>query len=98
MKVRVDLPVIEECAVDACAYNRDRHCHAQAITVGNSSMALCDTFLPSSRHNRRQDNGGVGACKAVDCQHNDDFACQAEAIRVGSHPKGAECETFRPRP
>jgi hypothetical protein len=94
MKIAVDLPEVNECEVKRCAFNRDGLCHAQAITIGNTVAPMCDTFLASSTHNRRQAKGGVGACKSTHCRYNDDFACSAESIRVGEHESGATCETY----
>ncbi|MDW4909241.1 hypothetical protein RB628_28850 [Streptomyces sp. ADMS] len=63
-----------------CAYNRDRACHALAITVGDILHAHCDTFFTSpAKGGDRSATGRVGACKMSDCRHNIDFECRAPA-------------------
>lgn len=95
----MEMPVISECVIEPCAYNRDRRCHALAITVGNTRHAQCDTFMvapckggdPSSR-------GAVGACKMSDCKHNVDFECQAPGgIKIGFQLNGVDCLTYNAR-
>lgn len=97
MKISVDVPEVGNCAAKHCAFNRDGNCHAQAITVGNSIDPVCDTFIASGQHNKRQPCAGVGACKVARCRHNDDLLCQADSVRVGMHGQHAKCETFDPR-
>lgn len=94
----IDMPIVSECAASECAYNRDMHCHARAITVGNSLHAGCDTFFPGASHTKAATRtAGVGACKSVDCQFNEDLECVTESIRVA--PSGAQvnCMTYSPR-
>ncbi|MFE1396544.1 DUF1540 domain-containing protein [Nocardiopsis dassonvillei] len=93
----MDMPVVNSCQVDACAYNTDHSCHALAITVGNSSHAQCDTFFDAG------DQGGdpvatgqVGACKMSNCEHNVQLECQAPAISVGYVHRQADCLTYAP--
>ena len=94
----MDMPVVNSCQVDACAYN-DRHtCHALAITVGNSgSQAQCDTFFAADVQGGDPGSvGHVGACKMGDCQHNVQLECQASAIAVGLLQNQADCLTYAP--
>ena len=93
----VDMPVVDNCTVDACAYNRDNNCHALAITVGNGEGAHCDTFFGIPRKGGVPSvTGGVGACKMADCTHNVDLECRAPAISVGAQRDTADCLTYRP--
>ncbi len=39
------LPVISECGAEGRAYNHDRACHAVAITAGDLSSPVRDTFM-----------------------------------------------------
>ncbi|MFC5673066.1 DUF1540 domain-containing protein, partial [Streptomyces incanus] len=48
----MEMPAVHECVAEDCAYNRDRACHALAITVGDTAgvvvrHAHCDTFVSS---------------------------------------------------
>jgi hypothetical protein len=94
----MEMPVVTECAVDACAYNRDRACHALAITVGDMRHAHCDTYLAAPiRGGDPAATGYVGACKMADCTHNEALECRAPGIAVGSGKNGADCLTYSPR-
>lgn len=94
----MEMPVVSECGVEACSYNRDRACHALAITVGNALHAHCDTFFhTSSKGGDPAAIGHVGACKMSDCTHNIDLECQAPEIVVGHRQDEADCLTYAPR-
>ncbi len=94
----MDMPVINECAVDACSYNRDNVCHALAITIGDSLHAHCDTFFSTAgKGGDPSATGHVGACKMSDCRHNVNLECQAPGIAVGSRQDQADCLTYVPR-
>jgi hypothetical protein len=94
----VDMPVVDNCTADACAYNRDNSCHALAITVGDGGGAHCDTFFGISRKGGVASvTGGVGACKMADCTHNVDLECRAPAISVGAQRDTADCLTYERR-
>ncbi|WP_214111237.1 DUF1540 domain-containing protein [Acrocarpospora catenulata] len=93
----MEMPVINACTVEACAYNTDRNCHAMAITVGDVQHAHCDTFFRApSKGGDPRNVGQVGACKMSDCQHNSQFECQAPGITVGYVENGADCLTYSP--
>lgn len=93
----LDMPDVTACEVTDCAYNKNKNCHARAITVGHGVHPGCDTFLPSDQHSRRSEGAGVGACKVTSCKHNDDFECQAKSIKVGRREEKVECLTFASR-
>lgn len=98
MKLLVLMPDVDECVVAECAYNTDRKCRAQAITVGDGAHAACDTYLPkASPHSASRQRAGVGACKVGTCRYNEDFNCRARGIRVGYHQGHADCVTCIPR-
>ncbi|QKT03319.1 DUF1540 domain-containing protein [Ectothiorhodospiraceae bacterium 2226] len=98
MKISVEMPAVETCSVNDCAYNVDTHCHARAITVGDGIHPGCDTFLQSSRHTRSGPSAaGVGACKVEACRYNDDYECGADAIQVGHRDASINCLTFEAR-
>ncbi|MFD1829330.1 DUF1540 domain-containing protein [Streptomyces desertarenae] len=93
-----EMPVVNECAVDTCAYNREHVCHALAITVGDPQHAHCDTFFTSPRKGGSSAAAGhVGACKMSDCRYNADFECHATGISVGARHDTADCLTYSPR-
>lgn len=89
------LPEIQECDVQDCFYNRERVCHAPAITVG-SPCPRCDTYISSSDHGQPADQGLVGACREDDCRFNHELACHAPGIVVGHHSGHADCFTYSP--
>ena len=44
----MEMPVVTECAVEDCAYNRDHACHALAITVGYQQTEVDSlTYAPA---------------------------------------------------
>jgi hypothetical protein len=94
----MEMPAVDECAVDACAYNRDRTCHALAITVGNGNNAHCGTFFMTSvKGGDPSAIGRVGACKLSDCEYNVELECQAPGIAVGYQQQAVDCLTYQPR-
>lgn len=94
----IEAPKIIECYMLDCAYNTERQCHANAITVGGGGCPLCDTALKSAKKGGHLDaTGSVGACKVDNCQFNDSLECSAGGIRVTMHEKHAECGTFKAR-
>ncbi len=92
------MPSVSECEMSDCAYNQNRACHALAITVGDDTCPMCDTFFDSARKGGDRDvTGSVGACKESNCQYNDALECSAPAIKVGEHSDHADCSTFKSR-
>lgn len=97
-QISLEMPLVAECSVDACAYNTSNACHARAITVGDSVHPGCDTFLGASSHSKAsQRTAGVGACKVSACQYNDDYECMTEQIIVGHASESVRCLTYRQR-
>lgn len=96
IKSCTDMSRIIECKVAQCSYCADNMCRAIAITVGNSSTALCDTFINTIRSGGIKGlSGGVGACKAHTCKFNMDLeCCSDEGIRVSTVGGHAHCTTF----
>jgi hypothetical protein len=93
----MDMPRVNECQVESCVYNKQRSCHALAITVGNARLAHCDTFFTAPAEGGDPSAmAGVGACKMADCRHNTRFECQAPSIEVGMTKDAAGCLTFAP--
>lgn len=98
MKITLDMPIVDGCAVTDCAYNVEQGCHARAITIGDGDTPRCDTFLGASSHTRSNLlSAGVGACKVSACMHNEDFECAAEQIGVGMQGGEVHCLTFSAR-
>ena len=98
MSVTVTLPEVSACDATGCAYNAAQRCHAPAITIGNTTLPECDTFLPDSSHVAPRPAAGVGACKVHSCRHNIERTCAAGSIVVGVSGDSPECSTFAPRP
>lgn len=96
MKVTMDMPAVKNCRVEDCVFNHDRNCSARAITVGDGSTPLCDTYYAGSKHIKKSHMAGVGACKVTSCRYNEDYDCLADNIIVGQISKSAKCRTFSP--
>jgi len=93
----VEMPKIKECEATDCAYNKDRMCHAAAITVG-AHHPYCDTYNKTAASKGGvPDIGEVGACKVDNCVFNNNLECNAQGINVGMHEGHADCFTFKPR-
>lgn len=92
----VKMPKILDCVMSDCSYNKNKECHAMAVTVGGSHP-MCDTFFKSSQKGGVMDIGGVGACKVSDCKFNKALECSASGIHVGVHQDHADCSTFATR-
>ncbi len=89
---------ISECDVLSCSYNIDNKCHTIAITVGDPSCPMCDTFFESEGKGGDMDVlGGIGACRTSDCRFNKSLECRAGDIHVGVHSGHADCKTYTPR-
>ncbi|MDB1087940.1 DUF1540 domain-containing protein [Streptomyces sp. ACA25] len=91
----MEMPVVRECAAEACAYNRELSCHALAITVGDARHPHCDTFVSGApKGGDPTAVGRVGACKMSGCLHNVQLECRAPGISVGVQSQGADCLTY----
>ena len=98
MKMTIDIPVVDSCAIAECAYNRDQHCHARAITIGDGQTPACDTLFCGAEPVRAQDiQAGVGACKVSSCSFNDDLECAADRISIGIKGDSVNCLTYTMR-
>lgn len=87
-----------DCSVTECSYNMNKTCHALAITVGDSTCAMCDTYFKSPEKGGAMEmTGSVGACKENDCKFNKSLECAAPGIHVASHMGHADCATYSPR-
>lgn len=94
----IRMPIISNCEVTECSYNKDKMCHTLAITVGDSTCAMCDTFTKMNTKGGDGDvTGGVGACRADSCTFNQSLECTAGSILVGLHSNHADCKTYTPR-
>lgn len=93
----MDMPVVNQCTAESCAFNHDQNCHALAITIGEPSHATCDTFVTSSvEGGDPAATGHVGACKMNDCRYNDHLECRAPGISVGYDHDLVDCLTYQP--
>ncbi|RJP16080.1 MAG: DUF1540 domain-containing protein [Candidatus Abyssobacteria bacterium SURF_5] len=97
MRVVCEIPQVKQCKVSECGYNRDKACHALAITVGESDNPKCGTFFKSDTHTSTEQLAGVGSCKVSSCFHNADFECHADGITVERNGGTALCMTYRRR-
>jgi hypothetical protein len=98
MEMTIDMPFIESCTINECAYNKDDMCHARAITIGDGVHPGCDTsLLGTSTHTRADGVAGVGACKVTNCMYNSDLECEADSITVSMKRKTIQCMTYSAR-
>ncbi len=97
MRVICEIPQVKQCKVSECGYNRDKSCHALAITVGESDNPTCGTFFQSSTRTTTEQIAGVGSCKVSSCFHNADFECHADGIMVDRASSVAKCTTYKRR-
>ncbi len=97
--MNMDLPMIQNCDANECAYNTDKRCHAAAITVGDGAIPRCDTFWAMPDKGGIPDIvGEVGACHASSCRFNKMLECTAtQGIRVGHRGGDVDCLTFAAR-
>lgn len=100
MKIQIEMPIIEQCDANECAYNHGQQCHARAITIGGGHHPACDTYISRlkeparAHHSETSHNAGVGACKVHACRHNRNLECEAPAIHVKQHSSHADCVTY----
>lgn len=85
---------VSECTIEECAYNAFRTCHAIAITVGDSDVPMCDTFVVAPEHSLDKGPAGVGACKISACQYNRGLECSAGHVLVGKLENRVRCMTY----
>ncbi|GAA0913061.1 DUF1540 domain-containing protein [Streptomyces thermoalcalitolerans] len=91
----MQLPVINNCAAESCAYNTNHTCHAAAITIGGELGAACETYTSVDMQGGEPSaTGRVGACKMADCRHNVGLECHAPAITVGYQQNEIDCLTY----
>lgn len=89
------MPKILDCVMMDCSYNKNKECHAMAITVGTEGHPMCDTFIKLPQKGGVMDMmGGVGACREAGCKFNQSLECSASGIHVGRHADHADCSTF----
>lgn len=88
---------IISCGAEKCAYNKNKVCHALAVTIG-SSHQQCDTFMEDSQKGGDANaQGCVGACHMKNCRYNQLLECSAQAVQVSMHGKHGDCSTFMAR-
>lgn len=87
---------VKECDATDCAYNKNKICHALAITVGGpTGIPYCDTYCSSDEMGGDADaSAGVGACKVSACEYNEHLECSAQNIQVGFQQDKVSCLTF----
>ncbi len=90
-----DLPKVESCSAEECAYNKGQECHAAAITVSETNDPKCSTFSNNSSKGGVENlTAGVGACLQSNCQHNVDLECGASAIVMAFSHGMVNCSTY----
>ena len=98
MEMTIEMPFVESCTINECAYNKSNKCHARAITIGDGVHPGCDTsFLDATTHTRSKIMAGVGACKVTNCRFNSDLECDADSISVSMKKDSIQCMTYSAR-
>lgn len=94
----MDASQVLSCAVEQCAYNKNRECHASGISVGGDH-ALCDTFTTqvTGVGMSSETTSSVKMCHADVCKFNKEMSCMAPGISVGNHMEHADCVTYVPK-
>ncbi len=95
----MNMPKVLDCNMTDCSYNKDKICHALAITVGDAACPACDTYAKMMKKGGAMDTtGSVGACKVENCKLNQSLECTAmNGIHVAQHSGHPDCSTFSPR-
>ncbi len=97
-----------DCSVESCAYNMNKSCKREGITVGgreahNPSETACNSFQLRGTNTVKNVCGCETketqvACDAVNCRFNDAKVCQAKHIGIaGAHAVTngeTECGSF----
>ncbi|MGE5173297.1 MAG: DUF1540 domain-containing protein [Betaproteobacteria bacterium] len=90
------MPFIIGCDAENCAYNRDKECHALAITVGVSGLPRCDTYTSlSGKGGVAESFGSVGACREELCTFNDSLECTSAAVLIRMRNGRPICIAFQ---
>ncbi|MEQ8822567.1 MAG: DUF1540 domain-containing protein [Sumerlaeia bacterium] len=88
---------VDACAIEDCAYNRSKSCHAGAITIGSGDSPPCLTKMISRREGGfPRHEARVGACHQLHCRHNKGLQCHANHVIVGRHDGFDACLTHTP--
>ena len=91
----MNMPEVSKCDMSECSYNEGNQCHALAITIGDQTNPMCDTFLKGSTHGGDPSSTAkVGACKVSVCKFNKSLECSASSVEVGHRGQDAYCMTF----
>jgi hypothetical protein len=92
------MPFIIGCDMEGCSYNRDKECHALAITIGVSGLPRCDTYTSlSGKGGVAESFGCVGACREELCTYNDSLECTSAAVLIRMRNGNPNCVAFQSR-
>lgn len=92
------IPLVLDCKVKGCSYNKDLMCHTMAITIGQGSDPMCDTYTHMPIAGGMEEvKPFVGACKMSDCAHNENLECAAKGVHVAMKHNQPDCLTFTRR-
>ncbi len=92
------MPFIIGCDAEDCSYNRDKECHALAITVGASGLPQCDIYTSlSGKGGVAESFGSVGACREELCTFNDSLECTSAAVLIRMRNRKPNCIAFQSR-
>jgi hypothetical protein len=80
----MNITLIANCGISACACNKQDSCHSLGITIG--PHAECNTYVhASSRGGFPEIKGGIGACTASSCKFNNKLECQSPKVNCSGY-------------
>ncbi len=89
------MPFIIGCDAEDCSYNKNKECHALAITIGVSGLPQCDTYARlKEKGGAAESFGTVGACREELCMFNDSLECSSAAILMRLRNGRPSCIAF----
>lgn len=88
-------PRVMDCLVERCSFNSGKKCHAFAVTIGDGTHPMCDTFAALNEKGGTVNViGKVGACKVMKCKFNVSLGCSAPSVEIKYHGEHGDCSTF----
>jgi hypothetical protein len=74
------MPLVVSCTGADCSYNKNMTCNAMAVTIGERTEAICDTYYHTDHKVAFPETiSFIGACKMEACTFNRNLECTAYA-------------------
>ncbi len=92
------MPFIIGCDAEDCSYNRNKECHALAVTIGVSGLPQCDTYASlTGKGGAAETFGTVGACREALCTFNESLECASAAVLIRLRNGRPNCIAYQTR-